>query len=365
MKKILVIDDESDILDLVAGAVETQGWQALAATTGEEGLAIARAQSPDLVLCDIQLPGINGYEVLKQIRTHPSTTTTPFVFLSGIVDRAYVRQGMELGADDYIEKPFTVPELIRAFEARFNKQAELLKKAEQRFNELRTNLTLALPHELVTPLNSIIGFASLLVDSSTPKSEVQECARHIQEAADRLQRLIGNFLFYAQLELISTDPARAAAFRSDQCPLAHETISRTARKVAAERGRDKDLQLEVVEGTAPISCPNLERLLREIVDNAFKFSDRGTPILVKVNSTNPQFELIVKDHGRGMTTEQIRDIAPHMQFERKMYEQQGTGLGLAIVKKISDLYGGTLQILSVPQQFTEVRVALPLPHPVA
>jgi two-component system, sensor histidine kinase and response regulator len=360
MKRILVIDDAPEILELVAEAVSENGWKALPASSGEEGLALARAQDPDLVLCDIQLPGINGYEVLKQIRAHPATATKPFVFLSGVVDRAYVRQGMELGADDYIEKPFTVAELIRALEARFQKEAELLRKAEQRFNELRTNLTLALPHELVTPLNSIIGFSSLLVDGNMPKGEALECARHIRDAADRLQRLIENFLFYAQLELISTDPARVTAFQSDHCDQAAESISITSGKIATERGRTQDLRIETAEGlVAPISCSNLDRLLRELVDNAFKFSDRGTSVSVSVRSSTAQFEVLVTDQGRGMTPEQIRDIAPHMQFERKMYEQQGTGLGLAIARKIAELYGGDLRIQSIPQKFTKVHVILP------
>lgn len=359
MKRILVIDDSPDILDLVQRALKAQGWEALTARTGEEGLARAHTECPDLILCDIRLPGIDGYEVLKRVRATPETVTTPFIFLSGLGDKPAVRQGMNLGADDYLQKPFIMAEMISAVEARFAKQDELLKRAEARLQDLRKSLTLALPHELVTPLNSILGFSSLLQDPGLPGNEVQECAQHIQEAASRLQRVIENFIFYAQLELVSSDPARLQSFRGELCDDTAALLEQSARKMARKRNRESDLRLKLSPARAAIAEKHLDRLLRELVDNALKFSVPGTPVSVESDLNNGALEIRVKDHGRGMSPQQVREVAPHMQFERKLYEQQGTGLGLAIARRLAELHDGALWIESVPMEFTVVHVKLP------
>src|SRR6185503_8337892 len=135
------------------------------------------------------------------LREDERTATIPFIFLSGAVERPNVRRGMEMGADDYLTKPFTPSELLAAVNARLEKQAEIERKSEKKLDELRGKMTLALPHELRTPLNGIIGLAQILIDDHTTmkSSDMLESARFIHDAAERLHRLIENFLAYAQI----------------------------------------------------------------------------------------------------------------------------------------------------------------------
>src|ERR1051325_109071 len=119
MKRILVIEDNEAIRDVITDALGFNGWQSLPAADGEAGLQIALRELPDLILCDIQMPKKDGFAVLRGIRECASMATVPFLFLTGLSDKPQIRGAMELGADDYIIKPFTVRELISAVEARF------------------------------------------------------------------------------------------------------------------------------------------------------------------------------------------------------------------------------------------------------
>jgi two-component system, sensor histidine kinase and response regulator len=273
-------------------------------------------------------------------------------------DKPHIRRGMELGADDYIEKPFTIPELVKAVRVRFEKQAELVQRAERKLQELRTSLSLALPHELVTPLNSILGFSSLLKDSVLPPEEVQECARHINEAACRLQRLVENFCFYAHLEVSATDPQkRADLIRSEQYPVV-DLLASAAQKVARNHRREQDLSLNLEEATLVVSPSYLQRLVTELVDNAFKFSQPGTLVSLHSRHVETGYHLTVEDQGKGMTAEQIDHVGAHIQFERKFQEQQGSGLGLAISRRLAEAHRGSLWIESTPGKGTKVQVIL-------
>ena len=130
MKKILVIDDDSAVMALTTKTLKARGFETLAADDGVAGLEMARKHLPDLIICDIQMPQLNGYETLAALRQDPVTATIPFIFLTGLADRKQVRQGMGLGADDYLTKPFSVSELMTAVNTRLEKQAAMQRRLE-------------------------------------------------------------------------------------------------------------------------------------------------------------------------------------------------------------------------------------------
>ena len=125
MSKILVIEDETLTRDMFRDCLEAEGFQTLGAEDGLAGIEQARQHLPNLVLCDILLPKVDGYEVLSQLRQAATTATIPFVFITAKVEKAARRQGMSLGADDYLAKPFTVEELLETVSVRLQKQALL------------------------------------------------------------------------------------------------------------------------------------------------------------------------------------------------------------------------------------------------
>ena len=124
MKKILVIEDDAKMRANIVTILQMEKFTVVTATNGVAGLATARAEKPDLILCDIMLPGANGHEVLRQLRAAPGTASIPLIFLTAKTDPADLRAGMNLGADDYLTKPVTVPELLTAIEARLKRHGE-------------------------------------------------------------------------------------------------------------------------------------------------------------------------------------------------------------------------------------------------
>lgn len=360
MTKILVIEDETAIRENILELLEAQDFEAIGAENGRIGVRIATEQVPDLIVCDVMMPELDGYEVLEALRTNPLTVTIPFIFLTAKADKSDTRKGMELGADDYLTKPCRATELLRAVESRLEKQAAVDRQAQKKLDELRGNITHALPHELRTPLNGIIGLSNLLLDDldSLELSEIREMVEQIQFSGDRLYRLIQNFLLYAELELVATQHERINALRSCQVSTVEELITNQALQQARAANREADLQLELQDSAVLIAANRLKKLVEELIDNAFKFSAPGTPVTIASKVTQNSFILSVSDQGRGMTAEQIAEIGAYMQFERKLYEQQGSGLGLSISKRIAELHGGNLTIESIPSQQTIVLVSL-------
>ena len=362
MKKILVIDDSPEVREVVQATLHCSGFQVFSAEDGELGVEMALQQLPDLILCDINMPNLDGFDTLSCVRKNSLTALIPFIFLTGASDKLNFRRGMELGADDFLAKPFDASELLAAVTSRLAKQAALAQQSEQKLNELRGNISLALPHELRTPLNGILGLSSILMEDyqTMPAPEIFETAKYINQAAQRLHRLTENFLVYAQIELINADPQRAAAFRAAETTDVSNLITSAARDQAAAFHRETDLNLLSQPARIAISHDHFRKIVEELVDNAFKFSEPGKPVIVHAGPSGGSFVCSITDQGRGFTPEQIAAVGAHMQFARKFYEQQGAGLGLFIARRLSELYGGSLNIQSVPNQRTTVRVELPL-----
>ena len=154
MKKILVIEDTPDILENITTILRFEKFQALTARDGQRGLQLAQEQKPDLIICDILMPGLDGYEVLIKLRQDPTTATIPFIFLTAKASKEDWRRGMNIGADDYLTKPFTAQELLTVIRTRLEKHTEIVRRSEEKLETLRSHIGYALPHEFRTPFSS-------------------------------------------------------------------------------------------------------------------------------------------------------------------------------------------------------------------
>jgi signal transduction histidine kinase len=361
MKRILVIDDETWLREMVHMALEQKGYEVLEAENGAAGIEAARKVLPDLVLCDVNMEKVDGYLTLSSLRNEPATASVPFILMTGLADHAGMRHGMELGADDYLPKPFTIEALYAAVDARLKKAQAVRQEAEKKLADLRDNISLMLPHELRTPLNGILAYGEILsAEAATlPPEEVAEMGQVIYESGKRLERLIENFLIYARIELLGTDPQKLSALGKKLTQATAELIERHARSQAHLANRDQDLVLDLQNNPVPVSEDYLAKIVDEVVQNAFKFSPPGTQVSVTLRETPGSISLMVSDRGRGFSTEHITRVGAYMQFDRKMHEQQGLGLGLSIAKRLTELHGGTLSIDSQRDSRTVVTIKLP------
>jgi two-component system, sensor histidine kinase and response regulator len=363
MKKILVIDDEEWLREMVHMALREKGFDVVEAANGATGIEAARRELPDLILCDVNMEKVNGYVTLSALRNEPTTASIPFILMTGLADNAGMRQGMELGADDYLPKPFAIEALYAAVDARLKKAQALRVEAEKKLADLRDNISMMLPHELRTPLNGIVAYGEILAADAAhmPADEIADMGRVIYDSGKRLERLVENFLIYAQLELLAADPQKVNALRQKQTTSPSKLIEERARTQAQAADRVADLVLELADLPMPISEDYLAKVVEELVQNAFKFSDAGRRVRLTLFALPNGVALSVADEGRGFSTEHITKVGAYMQFDRKMHEQQGLGLGLTIARRLTELHGGTLNIQSKRDSATTVTVKFPTP----
>lgn len=350
-KRILVIEDAHPLRKDIVEMLQFEGFEVFGAENGKLGVEKAHAVHPDLIICDIMMPVLDGFGVLHQLQQEHTLATTPFIFLTARTDRMDIRQGMELGADDFLTKPFTAAELIRTVHARLQKVAAFEDETSKQMDNLRGNIILALPHELRTPLHVILGFSDLLLtDAAEMEAErVADMAGHINRAGLRLYHLIENFIIYAQTEVALTDPAEQRAMSQGVTLFPKSAIETYAsgRATQQQRGpsRSDDLYMHVADVAAiHIGEDFLKKIIEEVTDNAFKFSPVGSKVHIRARVENEWYVIQVSDSGRGISREHIDLIGAYMQFERRVFEQQGAGLGLVVCKRLAQLNGGTLDI---------------------
>ena len=363
MKKILVIEDEKLLLENIEDILSfLENFEVITAENGRIGLELAEKYEPDLIICDIMMPELDGYDVLRGLRNNFKTAMIPLIFLTAKADRLELRKGMELGADDYLTKPFTPNELLKAIAIRLKKKEVMEARYQKELTELRQNIRLAIPQEIKTPITGIISSTDFLLGSLETLEPLlmRQMLELIRSSSERLWRLTQNFILYTQLEAMSQDKERVKELRNRQISSAKETIAKVAEEKASQVNRQRDLKLELEEAAVKIGKDSLVKLVEELVDNSLKFSQPETPISICSTIENNNFILTISDRGQGMNPEEIEKIGPYMQFNRPIREQQGVGLGLAICQRLIKLHQGKLSINSIPKQKTTVTVSLPI-----
>ncbi|MFP4323675.1 MAG: response regulator [Anaerolineales bacterium] len=360
--RILVIEDTIPILENLVEALEMEDYDVVGVSGGKAGIDAAYDDPPDMILCDIMMPEVDGYQVLLKVQKDSRLSGVPFIFLTAKGSREDVRRGMNMGADDYLSKPFSTRELLDMVRSRLKVKSIREQEYERQIDTLRTSVMHTLPHELRTPLTGILGYSAMLIEDLDvlEREQISSMLKAINRSGERLFRLVENYLLYAQLEVLRQDAVKLAQMRGFEGHIAQAGLEETAAQRADFFNRRHNLDAEFVNATLAIDANDLRRTVYELVDNAFKFSPPDTNVVVRGQVTGTHYQISVQDSGRGMTVEQIEQIAANVQFERRVYEQQGTGLGLAIVKYLVEIYNGTFSIESTPGKNTCITIQIPL-----
>jgi two-component system sensor histidine kinase/response regulator len=340
--QVLLIEDDARWRAWVEAHMESTGYQVASAPDGQAGLELVAKIKPEIVLCDIEMPVLNGYGVLEALRRQPETSDIPFIFLTSRNARSDQRRGMVLGADDYLTKPFSREELLAAIGGVLRKREALTERLRHYTDEYRRELAAPWAHELLTPLNGILGIASMLEaePGAVSHAELRELARSIHESARRQQTLARKLVQYFQLEQLReynwADPAAAVE--------AGASIEDEVLGAAERAGRNADLQIECTRAAVKISPQWLRAVASELMENACRFSAKGSPISVSGRIVDGLYRMEVTDQGPGMTPAERSAIAAFRQFERGRRQQQGLGLGLAIVRNVARLHRGSFSL---------------------
>ncbi len=362
MKKILVIDDSDFILESTSTLLKFEGYNVISACDGEEGVIKATTELPDLILCDISMPRLDGYGTLERVRANVNTATTPFIFLTAFTENANMRAGMEKGADDFLVKPYTREELIAAIDAQWSKHNLIEKQVQEKVEVVGKSVTYALPHEFRTVLNEVIGSAKYLHTTSDEVEpvEIKELASDIISSANRLMKITEDFLTYVRIESLASNDVERRALRTMQTTEPSAMLSDIAAQISSKHNRYEDLEiLDLADGYyIEISTESFHKMINELIDNAFKFSNNGKKVSIKSYIKDNLFYVSIQDNGRGMSKDQLSGIAALAQFERTVHEQQGMGLGLVISKKLVELHDGIFYIESIEDAGTKINIGL-------
>ena len=363
---ILVVEDERAILEIITFFLEDEGYQVLQALNGEAALSLLEEAKPDLIISDIRMPGMDGFALCEEVRSNPDFVQLPFIFLTGRDERADVRRGMGLGADDYLTKPFEPEELLSAVQVRLARAVETQQAAiVQAGSGLQDQIIQSLTHEFRTPLSLVVGYTELLESTGQDMREgdFESVMDGLHAGSRRLVSLVEDFLLLSKLR------TGAIAEEVAEEPLAAMAPDMMVRMVAGQvssQASAKNMTL-IIDCTVPdltvlISRQHLGDIVRRLLDNAIKFSKRdGGQVVVNTTQEQGFWVLSVADDGIGIREEAHSWIfEAFQQVDRSRMEQQGTGVGLTIVKGLVETYGGRISLESTPGIGSTFSVWLPV-----
>lgn len=359
MSKILIIEDDKEIIETLKELLTLEGYDVVSANSGKEGIKAAMRHHPDLIICDIMMPEMDGYEVIKTLQHNQSTFNIPFLFLTAKTAKSDLRFGMELGADDYITKPYEDNDILNAIEARLKKKKEVDSYFDKQLDSLHSYIASSLPSKLRHPLNTIIGYSQILKNKygEMEEKEAQDMLDSVLFAGKRLLELIINYTYYTTLLDLGLSGGK---YPSESTQHSQTVIYNGALDNAIKYNRQKDLKLVLEDSALNISDSHLHKIVSELSDNAFKYSAAGTDVSIKSFIQDNYYFIKFINEGKGFSKDQISKIAPFIQFGLTDLEKTGSGLGLSIVKKIVDIYHGVFDIDSQSYGHTTITIALPL-----
>lgn len=361
---ILVVEDDDSLRGVVQEILELEDYVTHPAKNGQEALEMLDWLRADLIVSDIMMPIMNGYEFYRQIRSRPDWLHVPFIFLTAKGSRQDVLVGKQLGADDYLTKPFSADELLVAVSSKLAIAQRWRQVHQREITVIKRNILHSLSHEFRTPLTYISAYTEMLAESGGQLSQedFQEFCQAILAGSERLRSLVEDFLFLIELE---TGEARLAyetrrTVISDLSPILHMVIARYE-----EQAQKKGLTLRVhlADGLPPVLADGeyLADTFGRLVENAIKFSPQGAgPIGVDVDTAGDMLRVAISDHGVGIPPESVDTVFQALhQVDRDRMEQQGTGSGLAIARAVLALHGGEIKVESKPGVGTTFTVLLP------
>ena len=388
-RTILVVDDIAANRNLLGATLEPKGYEVLLAPNGAAALKVAARARPNLILMDVNMPEMDGYEACRQLKTMPGLSEIPVIFITANDDPQSLVKGFQAGGVDYITKPFKDEEVLMRVETHVKihtlthalegsnrelaaKNAELesevqrRKQAEEKANEAneaKGRFLAFISHEMRSPLTAIIGFSDEIARTLTDDglADSREDAQRIQGAGSHLLELINNLLDLSRIE------AGKMPLHLEEADLVRlvDELGKDLAPLVRANGNSWTVRPNGELGMVRVDATKLKQVLTNLISNAGKFTRNGgiTVALRNLVGTDaPRFEISVTDTGLGMTEVQMQRLfQPYQQATGSTAQKHGgTGLGLAISRQFCRLMGGDLTVTSETGKGSTFTVTLPI-----
>ena len=374
---ILIVDDNPDNLALVGNILNKSNYRLLFAQSGVHALKAIYDNPPDLILLDVMMPDLDGFAVCKQLKQEVKFVDIPIIFLTAKAEKDNVIAGLELGAVDYITKPFNSKELITRvathLELKMAKEnlqqrvvelsaakVELAHKVEElkQANFTKDKFFSIISHDLMNPFSGLIGFASLLVDKNRALTDQQrdECIDHIFQLSKQGLNLLTNLL----------DWSRSQTGRMEVTPMALnlKSIVDGNIKLLHNQVATKQIQIQTtIDSNQTVFADErmLNTIIRNLLSNAIKFTPDSGEIMVSVQENDNFVEILIADTGIGMTTEILDKLfrIDVSHTTKGTHGEKGTGLGLILCKEFIEKNHGTITVTSEKGKGSQFHVCFP------
>ncbi len=342
---ILLVDDEENILEIAKTILDAEGYDTKTAMSFDEAVELLGKITPDIIISDVNMPGKSGFDFFSYVRSIHTIQNIPFIFLTGNSDIESIKKGKELGSDDYLTKPVDYYILLSTIKGKLKRKDFLKESQVFQIEQIKKQLFQLISHEMRTPLTSILGATELLSDPTENLSpqELTTFLEMLHANSKRLTSMVDDFLLATRIESGEIrNEISEASVRINPNELTRKAIHELQKKIEEQQVHVENL-VEVKEITLKVNTSHLENILTRLVDNAIKFSERNSDIILSGKDDKDSFTFIVKDNGYGVPKDQQGLLFEKFrQINREKIEQQGTGLGLYIVQKLVELNKGTI-----------------------
>ncbi len=347
-KKILIVDDEPVVRLLIEQVLGTEGYELLSVASGDEALRVLPSFDPDIILLDIQMVGMDGYAVCAEIRADDRYHFTKIIMISGCAQVEERLRGYEVGADDYIGKPFDNDELLAKV-----KVYSRLKRREE-IDQVKGDLLTLLTHETRTPINGIIGCSDLLLSKGDLTKEQTDLVGMISQSVKQLHGFLENCLLLSKLK------AGVELMKSRE--FVREIIAAICLNVRREYAEKCQFELEIDKNLRLYAdWQLLKRAFEFVLDNSVKYSHEGGIVNVTVANDGQRCQIIIDDNGIGVTVSRREEIFDEFSIQDVAHHQRGQGISLAITNRICICHGGDITVVANPAG-QGARFVLTIPH---
>ncbi len=364
MKKILVVEDEAPVRGNILDLLNEEGYLSAGAENGARGVKLAREMLPDLILCDILMPGMDGYGVLATLSQEEATATIPFIFLTARTAREDVRQGMELSASDYITKPFSREDLLNAISTRLVKQKLLVDQVSQDLGQYHRDSQAALPYQIISPLMNILQVSDQMQTTAQEQGleVVKTWAGKINQSARELLHTVRVFLLLAEVDAKRIDPPDGGGFFTNGTPAASRLVTETVIEVAREYDHLGELELDLEEAGINLPELQLQMMIEELADIAFRLASKGIRVVINGEKDPIRFiyHLKVCIPGTTLPAETTAYLNNPVIKLHSLPDGPVSGVGWLLARRLVELYKGEMTLDSTPDNGTAILITLPL-----